>query len=111
MSTGRELDNLGIHEMMVRGRLDSMWSDWFDGFSSEPSPNSKTVLRGQVTDQAALHGVLSKIRDLGMLMLSVKVISMDVIPPLPGPHYAEASGQERQPRMHAGGRHDWPLSA
>ncbi len=71
MSASREFDKPGIYEIVVKGALESIWLDWFDGFSIEASVDDKTMLRGQVADQAALHGLLSKIRDLGLPLLSV----------------------------------------
>lgn len=52
-------------------KLDSDWSDWFDGFLIEEG-ESFTLLRGKVTDQAALHGLLIKIRDLGLTLVSIE---------------------------------------
>ena len=59
------------YEIRVKGKLDSIWSDWFDGFMISPT-NGDTILVGAVTDQAALHGMLSKIRDLGLPIVSIK---------------------------------------
>jgi hypothetical protein len=71
VSNSRELDNSGRYEIVVRGRLDPVWQDWFDGFSFEARPGDETRLCGRVADQAALHGLLNKIRDLGLPLLSV----------------------------------------
>jgi hypothetical protein len=54
-----------VYRIRVNGQLDQHWADWFDGFTLEYI-NGDTVLTGLVADQAALHGVLSKIRDLGL---------------------------------------------
>ena len=72
MTNRREFDKEGIYEIRVRGVLDRKWSDWFDGFTIMPQANDKTLLTGPVADQAALHGLLGKIRDLGLPLLSVK---------------------------------------
>ena len=72
MTNRREFDKQGIYEIRVRGVLDKKWSDWFDGFTIMPQANDETLLTGPVADQAALHGLLGKIRDLGLPLLSVK---------------------------------------
>jgi hypothetical protein len=54
--------------------LDAQWSSWFDGLHVECSAPGETVLVGPVADQAALHGVLTRIRDLGLPLLSVRVV-------------------------------------
>ncbi|HEX4017331.1 MAG TPA: hypothetical protein VHX15_11400 [Frankiaceae bacterium] len=59
------------YELRVDGLLGSDWSVWFDGLEVT-SDGSQTVLTGAVEDQAALHGVLSKIRDLGLQLISVR---------------------------------------
>jgi hypothetical protein len=56
----------------VKGNLDLKWSDWFDGFTLTPQAGDETLLAGPVADQAALHGLLAKIRDLGLPLLLVK---------------------------------------
>jgi hypothetical protein len=56
----------------VKGGLNGEWSDWFDGFTVTPQASGETLLTGVVADQAALHGLLNKIRDLGLPLLSVK---------------------------------------
>ena len=60
------------YEIRVKGRLGSEWSAWFDGLTVTNRPRGETVLSGLVVDQAALHGILSKIRDLGLPLLSVR---------------------------------------
>jgi hypothetical protein len=74
MTTSIKDANSGVYEIRVRGELDYKWSDWFDGFLFTLIKGD-TVLTGQVTDQAALHGILTKIRDLGLPLISVKQIS------------------------------------
>lgn len=61
-----------IYEFHVNGHLDSCWSDWFDGLTIHPGENDRTVLAGPVRDQAALHGLINKIRDLGLPLLEVR---------------------------------------
>lgn len=58
-------------EIHIEGRLDSLWADWLDGFSLSYAGENETVLTGQVTDQAALYGLIAKLRDLGVKLLSV----------------------------------------
>ena len=68
---GRTIESLPIYEIRLPGRLDKDWSDWLDGMSITYK-GDVTVLRGQVTDQAALRGILSKIWDLNRTVISVK---------------------------------------
>jgi hypothetical protein len=63
-----------FYEIQVQGHLDNYWSDWFDGFVITHKEDGTTVLIGPVADQAALHGLLAKVRDLGLPLLSVKRI-------------------------------------
>lgn len=60
-----------VYELRVEGQLDSQWADWFDGMTIAPQENGDTVLSGAVIDQAALYGLLKKVRDLGMALVSV----------------------------------------
>jgi hypothetical protein len=71
MAEGNEFDRPGMYEIWVRGKLGKMWSEWFDEFEITVN-DEKTLLSGQVTDQAALHGLLSKIRDVGLILLSIQ---------------------------------------
>jgi hypothetical protein len=72
MSDMRQFSGRGVYEIRVKGNLDLRWSDWFDGFSITPVGTDETLLIGSVADQAALHGVLHKIRDLGLPLLTVQ---------------------------------------
>ena len=72
MTDGREFDEQAIYQIRVKANLDRKWSDWFDGLAIAPQANDTTLLTGPVADQAALHGLLAKIRDLGLPLLSVK---------------------------------------
>ena len=60
-----------IYQIIVKGHLDSEWSDWFDGLTITLVDSGETVLTGPLADQTALHGVLIKIRDLGLPLLSL----------------------------------------
>ena len=72
MTDGREFDKLAVYQIRVKGNLDKKWFDWFDGFAITPQTNAETVLVGVVADQAALHGLLAKVRDLGLPLLEIK---------------------------------------
>ncbi len=69
-STGDQ-DESGQYEIRVKGHLDDRWADWFGGLILTREDNGETLLTGPVVDQAALHGVLRKVRDLAMPLLSV----------------------------------------
>jgi hypothetical protein len=77
MSDVRRFSGRGVYEIRVKGNLDLRWSDWFDGFSITPVGDDETLLIGSVADQAALHGMLHKIRDLGLPLLSVQRLGRD----------------------------------
>jgi hypothetical protein len=64
-----------IYHIRLKGHLDSNWSAWFEGMSISNEPNGEAVLRGPLADQAALHGVLIKIRDLGLPLLAVCAVA------------------------------------
>ena len=72
MGHPREFDQRCIYHIRLKGKLDPKWSDWFAGFAIIPQPNDETLLTGPITDQADLHGLLAKIRDLGLPVLLVK---------------------------------------
>jgi len=58
-------------EIRVKGRIDERWSEWFDGLTITHTDQDETILSGTVVDQAALYGLLAKLRDLGLPLLSV----------------------------------------
>lgn len=60
-----------IYQIMIEGLLDPCWSEWFGGLTVTPQKNGQTLLAGPVRDQAALHGLLAKIRDMGLPLISV----------------------------------------
>jgi hypothetical protein len=72
MTNGREFSRPATYEIRVRGHLEPMWSAWFDGFTVTRGANDETVLTGAVPDQPALHGLLAKIRDLGLPLVAVR---------------------------------------
>jgi hypothetical protein len=77
MSNGLESNDAAVYEIRVEANLDLDWSDWFDGFTVNRLACEETLLLGQVADQAALHGLLAKIRDLGLPLLSVKRVEIE----------------------------------
>jgi hypothetical protein len=72
VTNGREYDTRAVYQIRVKGTLDPKWSDWFDGFTIAPQIGGETLLTGPVVDQGALHGILCRIADLGLPLLSVK---------------------------------------
>jgi hypothetical protein len=60
------------YEIRLNGHLEARWTAWFDGLSLTQESDGTTVIRGSVIDQAALHGLLSKVRDLGLPLIAVK---------------------------------------
>jgi hypothetical protein len=74
MSDKRQLGRYTIYQIRVRGILDRKWSDWFGGMDINTHDNGDTLMTGPVVDQAALHGLLHKIRDMGLPLLSVNIV-------------------------------------
>ena len=71
MTNGQVSEMPTFYQIRVKGSLDESWSDWFGGFTVTWQ-NGETILDGQVIDQAALHGILAKINDLGLAIISVE---------------------------------------
>jgi hypothetical protein len=69
--TSKKHHEQGLYEIRLKGHLNDRWADWFEGLTITRENNGETLLRGSVVDQAALHGVLRKVRDLGLPLLSV----------------------------------------
>ena len=65
------------YQIRVRGHLGSQWTDWFGGLTITLDDLGDTILTGTVVDQAALHGLLKKVRDLGMPLISVNRVKPD----------------------------------
>ena len=61
----------GTYEIRLKGHLEPRWADWFDGLTLTQESDGTTVLSGSVVDQAALHGLLGKVRDLGLPLIAV----------------------------------------
>ncbi len=74
MSNGHEFDQPTEYQIRLKGSIDASWSDWFDGFNIT-TQGDETVLVGVVCDQSALHGILAKINELGLPIVSVEKIS------------------------------------
>lgn len=80
-------DEPELYEIRLKGHLDTRWADWFEGLSFTHASDGTTILYGPVVDQAALHGWLRKVRDLGLPLLAVKRVNpgdadaADVQPP------------------------------
>ena len=72
-----------VYQIRIKGHLDREWSDWFEGLTITLENNGDTLLTGPVIDQAALHGLLKKVRDLGMPLVSVSPVESG--PPTSGP--------------------------
>ena len=81
----RDRDQGGTYEIRLAGRLNNRWAAWFDGLSLTHDIDGTTVLRGLVADQAALHGLLQKVRDTGLPLVSVGFVE----PARPGGLYVE----------------------
>lgn len=67
------------YEIRLAGRLDSRWSDWFEGFTLTSDADGYTTLAGPVIDQAALHGLLRRVGDLGVTLISVNILGDDAV--------------------------------
>lgn len=64
-----------VYEIKLKGILSDQWSDWFDGMAVHYDKQGNTLLRGVVVDQSELHGLLDKVRDLGLPLLSVALLT------------------------------------
>jgi hypothetical protein len=74
------------YEIRLKGHLEDRWAEWFEGLTITREGNGNTLLTGRVIDQAALHGLLRKVRDLGMPLVSVSPVE-------PGPPTTLWTGQ------------------
>ena len=70
------------YRVRVQGQLGPEWSGWFTGLTVSPEPDGTTLLAGRLADQAALHGLLAAIRDLGLSLISVETIDTPESPAL-----------------------------
>lgn len=76
ISTGHQ-DNPGRYQIRLQGHLDSHWATWFDGLTLTTESDGTTIIAGPVADQAALHGLLQKVRDVGLPLVSVTSVDPD----------------------------------
>lgn len=82
-------DRPTVYQIRIRGRLDQRWADWFDGMAVTPAEDGDTLLTGPAEDQAALLGLIRKVRDLGIPLVSVQ-------PVVPGSKEASVNGQNHE---------------
>jgi hypothetical protein len=75
-----------VYQIRIKGHLSHQWTDWFEGLTITLEEDGDTLLTGPVVDQAALHGLLKKVRDLGMPLVSVSPLE-------PGPSTTLGTGQ------------------
>ena len=75
---------MSLYNIRVKGHLDGRWSEWFDGLQITNSENGVAVLSGEIIDQAALHGVLNKVRNLNLPLISVTSVDPDQREPAMG---------------------------
>lgn len=87
--TGKPTSTAQHYEIRIKGHLDARWGDQFEGLTITLEENGDTLLSGPVADQAALHGLLKKVRDLGMPLVSVGPVK-------PGPPSRLEPGQADQ---------------
>jgi hypothetical protein len=83
----RDRHEPGRYEVRLKGHLDQRWAAWFDGLSLSRETDGTTIIHGPVADQAALHGLLHKVRDTGLPLVSVTCVEPDA---------AETPGNEPQ---------------
>ena len=75
MVDDRSDEERAVYQIRVRGIIGQQWSAWFDDLEIVPLADGETLLTGPVVDQAALHGILAKIRDLNLPLISITLVS------------------------------------
>jgi hypothetical protein len=68
-----------LYEIKIKGHLDEHWSDWLGGMEITQDRHGNSLLTGNIPDQAALHGILNQIRDLGLTLISIKHVISDSV--------------------------------
>lgn len=81
MEQKRAPDQPSVYQIRVKSHLGPGWTDWFEGLTIACEENGDTLLTGALIDQAALHGLLKKVRDLGILLISVNLIETRQVRP------------------------------
>jgi hypothetical protein len=66
--------HISVYQIRLKGHLGREWTDWFEGLTITLAENGDTLLTGPVVDQAALHGLLKKVRDLGLTLISINQV-------------------------------------
>jgi hypothetical protein len=74
---GPDRSESGRYEIRLTGHLDAHWTAWFDGLTVSHENDGTSVISGQIVDQAALHGLLQRVRDLGLPLVSVRKVDND----------------------------------
>lgn len=77
LKTGTDTSGPTLYQIRVRSHLGQEWTDWFEGLGFTPQDNGDTLLTGTAVDQAALYGLLRKVRNLGLQLISVNRINAD----------------------------------
>ena len=77
MSEMSTADEAGRYEIRLKGHLDNRWVAWFDGLALTTCSDGTTTVQGVVVDQSALHGLLQKVRDVGLPLISVTRVPPD----------------------------------
>jgi hypothetical protein len=74
-NSAQDADQPRVYQIRIKGHLSPQWADWFEGLTITLEEDGNTLLTGTVVDQAALHGLLKKVRDLGTPLLSVNHVN------------------------------------
>jgi len=77
MTGGHEYDRPAIYEIRIKGKLDARWSSWVANMQIIPQPSGECLLTGPIRDQAALYGAISRLRDLGLVLISIHRVSRE----------------------------------
>ena len=91
MAGEREYDRPAIYEIRIKGKLDARWSRWFADLRIVPLPDGECLLAGFIRDQAALYGAISRLRDLGVVLVSVQRVPREKDPKRTTPDLEELS--------------------